>query len=338
MGLPLLERFQRMGRRLALVGALMVTFPEAVSGHAESQEVVTSMTGFRETMDRLKGHVAFLTQAVGERSVRVPANLARARDYISWRLADAGLNLHLEPYVYGGMEVANVVAEVTFSKTPSKYYVVGDHYDSVAGTVGADDNASAVAVLLELARRLKASSHQDGLNLAVTFVSFPLEEPPVFSSRFMGSRVYASRARREGLAIDGMICLEMVGYRCREPGCQRYPFPLMFLGYPKEGDFIGLVGNFRSRSLTQSLYRAFTGNPRLPVVKLSVPFSGWLVPAVRLSDHAPFWDEGFKAVMVTDSAFYRNPHYHTPSDTMDKLDFEFMAEVVESLLLFFTSH
>jgi hypothetical protein len=338
MRLPLPEMFQQMGLRLALFGALMATHPERVLGQAERQEVMTSMTGIQETMDRLKGHVAFLTRTIGERSVRVPGNLSRARDYISRCFADAGLNPRLEPYMYGETEVANVVAEVTCSKTPSKQYVVGAHYDSVAGTVGADDNASAVAVLLELARRLKSLSDQDGFDLAVTFVSFPLEEPPVFSTRFMGSRVYAGRARREGRAISGMICLEMVGYRCREPGCQRYPFPLMFLGYPKEGDFIGLVGNFRSRSLTQSLYRAFARNPRLPVVKLSVPFSGWLVPAVRLSDHAPFWDEGFKAVMVTDTAFYRNPHYHTPSDTIDNLDFEFMAEVTESLVLFFASH
>jgi hypothetical protein len=331
------EIFERMGVPLALLGVLTAASTEMVTGHAEKGDVATSMTGFHEVEERLKAHLAFLTRTIGERSVKVPENLARARDYISRCLVDAGLNVRFEPYVYGDMEVANVVAEMAFSTTPSKHYLVGAHYDSVAGTVGADDNASAVAVLLELARRLKSLSDHETLDLAVTFVSFPLEEPPVFSTRFMGSRVYASKARREKQAIEGMICLEMVGYRCREPGCQRYPFPLMYLGYPKEGDFIGLVGNFRSRSLTRSLYRAFSRNPHLPVVKLSVPFSGWLVPAVRLSDHAPFWDEGFRAVMVTDSAFYRTPYYHTPSDTMDKLDYEFMAEVVESLVLFFIS-
>jgi hypothetical protein len=332
------EKFQRVGLPLALLGVLSPASPEMVPGHAEKGEVVTSTTGFHEIEERLKAHLAFLTRTIGERSVRVPENLARARDYISRCLVDAGLNVRFEPYVYGDMEVANVVAEMASSTTPSRHYLVGAHYDCVAGTVGADDNASAVAVLLELARRLKSLSDHETLDLAVTFVSFPLEEPPVFSTRFMGSRVYASKARRQGLDLDGMICLEMVGCRCRERGCQRYPFPLMFLGYPKAGDFVGLVGNFRSRSLTRSLYRAFAKNPRLPVVKLTVPFSGWLVPAVRLSDHAPFWDEGFRAVMVTDTAFYRNPHYHTPSDTMDKLDYKFMAEVVGSLALFFTSH
>ena len=130
----------------------------------------------------------------------------------------------------------------------------------------------------------------------------------------------------------------MVGYSFHNPGCQGYPFPLMFLGYPEEGNFIGLVGNFKSRDFTGSLFRAFRKNPELPVIKLTVPFGGWLMPSVRLSDHSSFWDQGFKAVMITDSAFYRNPHYHLPSDTMEKLDYGFMAELVNSLLIFFSSH
>ena len=151
----------------------------------------------------------------------------------------------------------------------------------------------------------------------------------------MGSKVYAKKAKREKEKIDGMLCLEMVGYTCHQEGCQSYPFPLMFMGYPKEGNFIGIVGNFSSKGLTSSLYKAFQKNRDLPVVKLTVPLGGWAMPSVRLSDHASFWDQGYKAVMITDSAFYRNPHYHTPSDTMDKLDFRFMAELVESLVMFF---
>ena len=154
----------------------------------------------------------------------------------------------------------------------------------------------------------------------------------------MGSRVYARKAKREKEKTDGMICLEMVGYTCHQPGCQGYPFPLMFLGYPKQGDFIGIVGNFSSRRFTASLFKAFGKNPDLPVVKLTVPLGGFMLPSVRLSDHAPFWDRGFKAVMITDTAFNRNPHYHKASDTMEKLDYGFMAQLVESLLLFFRSH
>ncbi|MEJ2428332.1 MAG: M28 family peptidase, partial [Deltaproteobacteria bacterium] len=134
-----------------------------------------------------------------------------------------------------------------------------------------------------------------------------------------------------------MLCLEMVGYTCHQKGCQDYPFPVMFMNYPKEGNFIGIVGNLKSTGLTNSLYQAFQKNRDLPVIKLTVPLGGWLMPSVRLSDHGPFWDQGYKAVMITDSAFYRNPHYHLPSDTMEKLDYKFMAELVESLVLFFST-
>jgi Zn-dependent M28 family amino/carboxypeptidase len=153
----------------------------------------------------------------------------------------------------------------------------------------------------------------------------------------MGSRVYARNAKKKQADILGMICLEMVGYTCRRKGCQHFPFPLMFLGYPDVGDFIGIVGNWRSRSLTNQLFQSFKKNPSLPVERVTVPLGGWTLPSVRLSDHASFWDQGYKAVMITDSAFFRNPHYHRASDTMDTLDVAFMAEVVESLLRFFSS-
>jgi Zn-dependent M28 family amino/carboxypeptidase len=147
----------------------------------------------------------------------------------------------------------------------------------------------------------------------------------------MGSRVYAKQARGRQERIDGMICLEMVGYSCSESGCQSYPFPLMFFGYPKKGNFIGIVGNFDSSGFARSILNGFQKNQDLPAIKLTVPFNGWIMPAIRLSDHASFWDEGFKAVMITDSAFYRNPHYHLSTDTMDTLDYRFMAGVVKSL-------
>ena len=246
--------------------------------------------------------------------------------------------MHSELYDYTDFKVANVVAKISTAPHPSRRYLLGAHYDSVAGTVGADDNASAIAVQLETARNLKVLLDQEELDLAVKFVSFALEEPPAFGTRYMGSRVYAKKARKEQEKIDGMICLEMVGYACYEPGCQHFPFPLRFFGYPKEGNFIGIVGNFKSGGLTRELFNSFQKNPELPVVKLKVPLNGWILPSVRLSDHASFWDQGFKAVMITDSAFFRNPHYHLPSDTMEKLDYRFMAELVESLILFFCSH
>ena len=297
-----------------------------------------SMVDIQKTVKHLQDHLRILTQTIGERSVFLPENLKRTQNYIESFHRDIGLPVHSESYQYQDFTIANVVAEISFSANPAKHYLLGAHYDSVVGTVGADDNASAIAVQLETARRLTALKDHGEMDLAVKFVSFGLEEPPAFGTRHMGSRVYARKARKEKEKLDGMICLEMVGYSCHSPGCQRYPFPLMFLGYPKKGNFIGIVGNFGSRKLTHSIYMAFRRNKNLPVVKLTAPLGGWLMPSVRLSDHSSFWDRGFKAVMITDSAFYRNPHYHLSSDTMEKLDYPFMAQLVESLVIFFRFH
>lgn len=291
-----------------------------------------------ETAKRLHEHLSILTHTIGERSVYAAENIRKTEQYIKSTYTDLGLPVRVEDYGYNTLTVANICAELSFSKNPSRRYVLGAHYDSVAGTVGADDNASGVAVQLETARQLAFLRGRRDLDLSVAFVSFALEEPPVYGTRYMGSRVYAKKARDKQEQIDGMICLEMVGYACYEPGCQHYPFPLGFFGYPEEGNYIGIVGNFKSGAFTRSLFKAFQKNAELPVIKLSVPLNGRILPAVRLSDHASFWDRGFKAVMVTDTAFFRNPHYHRASDTLEKLDYRFMAELVESLLIFFESH
>jgi hypothetical protein len=289
-----------------------------------------------ETVERLKAHLRELTVNIGERSVRLPGNLEKTARYIEAHYRGLGLPVEVESYPYRDFTVANIISWVDFSPDPTGTYLLGAHYDSVWSTVGADDNASAVAVQLETARLLREELGTRKANLRVKFVSFALEEPPVFGTRSMGSAVHAKRARKAGEKISGMLCLEMVGYTCHQPGCQAYPFPLMFMDYPKEGNFIGIVGNLSSRSLTGSLYKAFRKNRELPVIRLTVPLGGWLMPSVRLSDHSSFWDQGYRAVMITDSAFYRNPHYHQGSDTMDTLDFAFMAELVESLGIFFS--
>jgi len=293
------------------------------------------MIDIQKTTQRLQDHLETLTRTIGERSVLLPKNIEKTKEYIENFYRTIGIPVHCEPYEYRNFTVSNIVAEISFCDNPTKRYIVGAHYDSVVGTVGADDNASAVAVQLETARQLNMLKDHQDLDMAVKFVSFPLEEPPTYGTRHMGSRVYAMKAWKEKEQIDGMICLEMVGYTSPQ---QDYPFPLMFLGYPKQGDYIGIVGDFASRSFTASLFKAFGKNPNLPAIKLTVPLGGFLLPSVRLSDHASFWDRGFKAVMITDTAFYRNPHYHMASDTMEKLDYGFMAQLVESLVLFFRSH
>lgn len=320
-----------------LIFNLLLSGSSANNAGAGQAERSSPMIDIHKTEEQLRLHLRALTETIGERSVRIPGNLKKTAEYILAFYREIGIKAWREPYPYKGFEVANVVAEISSGPNSARRYVLGAHYDSVVGTVGADDNASAVAVQLETARYLKAIFDQRNMALNVKLVSFALEEPPAYRTPYMGSRVYAKKARQENDKIDGMICLEMVGYACYEPGCQNYPFPLGFFDYPESGNFIGIVGNFKSGDFSRALTSAFQKNDGLPVVKLTVPFNGWIIPSVRLSDHASFWDQGYKAVMVTDSAFFRNPNYHTPGDTMEKLDYRFMAELVESLVLFFTS-
>ncbi len=288
-----------------------------------------------EAQRALEEHVHSLTVTIGERSVSMPRNLLKTQRYIVSFFDTLGVPVELESFRYYDLPVANVIARIGPDEKPAARYLLGAHYDSVEGTVGADDNASAVAVLLETARHLAELARQRDLAVSVKCVAFALEEPPVFTTRSMGSKVHAEGMRQRGEALDGMLCLEMVGYTCKTKGCQEYPFPLNFMRYPPQGDFIGIVGDFASRSLTRAIHQRFRQNPALPAIPLTVPFSGWLLPSVRLSDHASFWDEGYRAVMITDTAFFRNPHYHLPSDTADTLDYGYMAELVRSLLLFF---
>ncbi len=288
-----------------------------------------------QTEERLKAHLKALTVDIGERSVRLPGNLRRAAGYLRNFYRELKLPVEDEPYNFRGEVVANIVSYVGNSDNRSPTYILGAHYDSVAGTVGADDNASAVAVQLETARELKKLSYLEKTKSKIKFVSFALEEPPAFGTRHMGSRVHARRCKKAKEKLEGMLCLEMVGYTCHDPGCQKYPFPIKFMDFPRTGNYIGVVGNLRSKPLTEAIYQAFKKNPHLPAVKLTVPLGGYSLPPVGLSDHSSFWHFGYRAVMITDTAFYRNPHYHKPSDTMDKLDFGFMAELVKSLVIFF---
>lgn len=313
-----------------ILTTLVIGLQPCLSGEGE-------MIDLNITEDNLKNHVEVLTRTIGERSVARMWNLEKSAAYIEAFYRGIDIESTREPYPFRKETVYNIVADIGAKGEDSKTFLVGAHYDSLKGTVGADDNASAVAVQLEVARALAGIMAERSLGLKVRFVSFALEEPPAYATLSMGSRVYAKKAKLTEERIDGMICLEMVGYSCHEPGCQTYPFPLMFFDYPKTGNYIGIVGNYKSRKFTTALFRSFEKNEWLPVVKLIVPWSGYLIPNVRLSDHASFWDRGYKAVMITDTAFYRNPHYHRRSDTMEKLDFSFMSQLVASLVQFFLS-
>jgi Zn-dependent M28 family amino/carboxypeptidase len=276
--------------------------------------------------DALRAHIEVLSVDIGPRTPFTGNSLERAATYIQSVLANAGYAVAEQPYQYLDHRVANVIGTSAAAAGAADFYVVGAHYDTVQTTPGADDNASAVAVMLELARR----SPKAKLKAPVLFVAFTLEEPPVHLTRHQGSRVFVRQTRESSNRVRGAIILEMVGYTARR---QHYPFIARWPGYPAEGNFIGVIGNWRSRRFGHTVLEGFRNNNHLPVESLFVPFNGWLLPATRLSDHASFWDAGWPALMVTDTAFFRNPNYHLPSDTIDTLDFDLMAELVMSLEL-----
>jgi Zn-dependent M28 family amino/carboxypeptidase len=274
--------------------------------------------------NNLRQHVHALAVDIGSRTPFNPGSLARAANYIRSMLTRIGLSVTEQSYEYFGQQVTNVLATFPSSVGASAYYVVGAHYDTVPETPGADDNASAVAVMLELAARLR----QSDLKIHVVFAAFALEEPPASSTGHQGSRVFVNACRDNGERVIGAIVLEMVGYTAPR---QRYPFISRWPGYPAQGNFIGIIGNWRSRTLGRAVVKAFRQNQELPVASLFLPFDGRILPETRLSDHASFWDAGLPALMVTDTAFFRNLNYHLGSDTIDTLDFMFMARLVKSL-------
>jgi len=281
---------------------------------------------------RLRSHAETLAGRIGPRSIYKPEKLEEAADFIQRLLEEWGFSVETQEYSMWKTPVRNLVVHLN-GAPHSPYYLVGAHYDTVSHTPGADDNASAVAVALELARLVSQGVMEPAGPL--TFVFFTLEEPPTFGTSLMGSRVYASRARNAGHAIKGALVLEMVGFYCHEPGCQSYPpFIRQLLGLPRKGNFIGIIGDGKSKRLVEGLVKAFKKNPSLPVHSLVVPLKGYPLPGSRLSDNASFWDKGYPAVMITDTAYYRNPNYHSAGDTPDTLNYATMAQLVKSLTLF----
>jgi Zn-dependent M28 family amino/carboxypeptidase len=271
-----------------------------------------------------KAIVGYLAGTIGPRSLAQPQNLEAAARYVEERLRELGYEVTYQSYAApGGQPVRNLIVEKPGREIPEEIIIVGAHYDTVPLTPGADDNASGVAGLIELARLLKPYENTRTLR----FIAFTCEEPPYFKSRWMGSRVYAREARRRGDQIIAMISLEMIGFFDSSIE-QGFPLPLMGLFYPNTADFIGVVGNLSSRSLVTRVREAMRRGSSIGVESIAtVSF----VPGVDFSDHDSFWHEGYQAVMITDTAFYRNVHYHGPTDTPETLNYEAFAQVVKGL-------
>lgn len=277
------------------------------------------------TQSNLFASVRYLSRDIGERSYLDVVRLNMAAEYIEERFRSSGCLPKRENFTYGDKEYYNIIAELPGAgDARDGIIVIGAHYDTVIGTPGADDNASGVAGLLELARLTALNP----IRSTVRFVAFSLEEPPVFMTSRMGSYVHAKGLREEGTEVYGMISLEMLGYYCDHKGCQFYPASIFRWFYPDRGNFIAFVGNISSKPFTGRLKNAFRSMSSLPVESLNA-FS--IIPGVGFSDHHSFWKFGYPAFMITDTAFYRNPNYHGPGDSAETLDYERMAELVNGL-------
>ena len=274
--------------------------------------------------DRLQQHVDILAQQIGERNVWNADALAASAAYIQTTLQDLGYGVNIQSYDSQGISVQNLEIEITGTTAPQEIVVIGAHYDTVEGGPGANDNASGVAALLELARLLAGYPPARTLRL----VAFVNEEQPFSSSKEMGSQVYAGRSRQRGDQVKAMISLETIGHYNDEPGSQHYPFPFNYF-YPDSGNFIGFVGNLSSFRLVRQSVDAFRAATAFPSEGVAAP--GW-VTGVGWSDHASFWQAGYPAIMITDTALFRYPHYHEATDTPDKLDYRSLARVTRGLL------
>jgi Zn-dependent M28 family amino/carboxypeptidase len=263
-----------------------------------------------------------LAAIVGERSpFSSQRHLTAVEGFIEKELETYGLIVESDYFSYRGKNFRNIVGRLSPHRGGSMV-ILGAHFDSVRGTPGADDNASGVAVLLEAARQLARVS----VGSQVLFCAFNLEE-----LNMIGSGYFAKKLKSAGAKVAAMISLEMVGYTDSRPGSQKYPLGLKAF-YPDRGNFIGVIGNWRSASLLRRFARQMRQVRGLSVETLSVPGNGGLIPAVRLSDHSPFWDAGYPALMVTDTSFFRNPNYHGSTDTLETLNFDFMAKVCEGVI------
>lgn len=276
--------------------------------------------------DNLRAHVEHLANTIGVRNLNVPGSLELSTQYLAKTLSASGYsgsNIRLLPYEIGRREALNIEVEIPGNSRPDQIVIVGAHYDTVPHTSGANDNASGVAAVLELARMMRGRPAA----ATIRFVLFANEEPPYFQTPLMGSYAYARELRRQEANVTAMLSLETIGYYTDEPHSQKYPFPLNLL-YPGTGDFIAFVGDLRSRGLVRRSARAFREAVDFPSEGAAIPR---FLPGVDWSDHWSFREHGYSGIMVTDTAPYRYAHYHLPGDTPGRLDYHGMARVLTGL-------
>jgi hypothetical protein len=272
-----------------------------------------------ELKDRLKSDVETLSVKIGRRNFGSYQNLVAAKDFLNTELEQAGYTVREQKYTIEGKDFSNLEVEIPGSSRADEILVIGGHYDSAFNSPGANDNATGAAAVLALAREFVGTKPLRTLR----FVEFTNEEPPYFWTKHMGSLVYAQAAKEREEKIVGMFSLETLGYFTDKANTQKYPPPLSLI-YPSQGDFIGFIGDIDSRELLRNTIRSFRAQAKFPSEGAALPSS---IQGVGWSDQWSFWQQGYQALMITDTAPFRYPHYHTAEDTLDKIDFEKLSRV-----------
>lgn len=277
----------------------------------------------KELAVRLKQHVTTLATDIGERHVGKPGSLEKTAAFLTRAMTELGYTVTPQKYEALGHAVENLEIELKGGASADEIIIVGAHYDSVPNCPAANDNGSGVAAVIEMARALKDAKPAR----TIRFVFFVNEEPPAFRTGTMGSMVYAKRCKARNENIVAMFSMETIGYYSDEKGSQEYPKPFDQF-FPSEGNFIAFVGNAESLPLVRESIGIFREVAKFPSEGIGAPAQ---VPGISHSDHASFWPHGYQAIMVTDTAHLRYPHYHLPTDTPDKIDFDRMSRVVEGM-------
>jgi hypothetical protein len=303
---------------LSPIGCMVV-----MPGRSFSGPFATPTPDEAQLAGRLRTHVNKLAVEIGPRCVTQPRGLAQSVDYLAAQFAAMGYTCRTQAFEVFGVPCRNLEVELPGGGRREEIVVIGAHYDTCLDTPGANDNGSGVAVLLELARALASAKPARTLR----FVAFANEEPPYFQTGQMGSLVYARACKARGERITAMLALETMGFFSDAEDSQRYPPPFNLL-YPSRGNFIGFIGNLGSRPLVRQCVRSFRAHAQFPSEGGALP---GFVTGVGWSDHWAFWQVGYPALMVTDTAPFRYPHYHQDTDTPDKLDYARLARVTLGL-------
>ena len=308
-------------KRILLIVLVLLVLPILGTWILIAQPTITQNDPSNVTLDstRLRAHVLKLSNEFFPRNYTQTQNLDRCADYIRAHFEKAGAKTSIQAFTVRKKRYQNVIA--FFGDKNGERIVIGAHYDAYLDTPGADDNASGVAGLIELAYLIGKEDVATGIEL----VAYTLEEPPFFDTEDMGSAHHARWLHDQKIKLKCMIALEMIGYFSSEPGSQLYPIPAFKIFYPSKGNSIAIVGRLDQRKIVKRIKQLMKGAADLPVYSINAPL---FVAGIDLSDHKNYWKYGYDAVMITDTAFYRNQEYHKLGDTAERLNYELMGKTV----------